>query len=145
LEVEGGRMRYVDEGSGPAILFVHGTPSWSFEWRALVRELARDHRCIAPDHIGFGLSDKPQAWSYRLADHTANLERLVDQLGIERATLVVHDFGGPIALPLVWRRAGLVERIVLANTWLWPLDNDPSFARNKARLGSPLMRWLYLS
>ena len=59
-----GRMHYVDEGEGPVLLFVHGTPTWSFEWRHLIRAFSADHRCVAPDHLGFGLSDRPRDFPY---------------------------------------------------------------------------------
>ena len=59
-----GRLHYVDEGKGEPIIFVHGNPAWSFEFRNLIKEFSKTNRCIAPDHIGFGLSDKPANWSY---------------------------------------------------------------------------------
>ena len=82
LEVDGGRLHYVDEGAGSPILFVHGTPSWSFEWRKVITGLSGTHRCVAPDHIGYGLSDHPADWSYRPEDHAANLGRLVEALDL---------------------------------------------------------------
>ncbi|HMI89776.1 MAG TPA: alpha/beta fold hydrolase, partial [Polyangiales bacterium] len=87
-----GVLRYVDEGRGSPIVLVHGTPSWSFEWRAVIAALRSSHRVIAPDHLGFGLSDKPRQGAYRPADHARRLLALFDALDLRDVTLVVHDF-----------------------------------------------------
>src|SRR4051812_36243093 len=99
LQLADGRVHYLDEGEGEPVVFVHGTPSWSFEYRALVRELRASRRCIAFDHLGFGLSERPAAFGYRPEDHARVFAELVAALDLQRFTLVVHDFGGPIALP----------------------------------------------
>lgn len=65
LDLAPGRMHYVDEGEGPTLLMVHGTPSWSFLYRRLIRDLSNEYRCVAPDHLGFGLSDKPEGFTRR--------------------------------------------------------------------------------
>ncbi len=111
-------MHYVDEGprDAPALLFLHGNPTWSFLWRELVREFRGGFRCVAPDHVGCGLSDKPQDYEYRLERHVDNLERLVLDLGLERITLVAHDWGGAIGFGLATRRPELFERFVVRNT-----------------------------
>lgn len=143
LDVSGGRMHYVDEGAGPPVVMVHGTPTWSFLYRDLIRELSRDHRVIAPDHIGFGLSEKPDGWSYRPEDHARNLARLIETLGLRDVTLVVHDFGGPIGLSYALDRPEDVRALVLFNTWLWSLEENRS-ARMASRLAaSPVGRLLY--
>lgn len=98
LDTGSGRMHYVDEGEGAPIVMVHGTPSWSFLYRQLIRDLSGSYRCIAPDQLGFGLSDKPETFAYTPAAHAQNLERLIDTLGLKDIVLVVHDFGGPIGL-----------------------------------------------
>lgn len=144
LDVDGGRMHYVDEGQGEPILFVHGTPAWSFLYRHLIADLARDHRCVAPDHIGFGISDKPAAWAYSVEAHARNLATLVERLGLRDITLVVHDLGGPIGLSFALARPDLVRRLVIGNTLLWPMQGEfagPPVAR---LFGSPLGRYLYL-
>jgi len=94
LDVEAGRLHYVDEGQGAPVLMVHGTPTWSFMYRHLVKALRARHRCVAPDHLGFGLSERPREWSYRPVDQARNLTRLVEALGLKDLTLVVHDYGG---------------------------------------------------
>jgi haloalkane dehalogenase len=121
LEVDGGRMHYVDEGYGEPILFVHGSAAWSFVYRHLIRDLSQDYRCIAPDHIGFGLSAKPASWGYRLADHAHNLAALIDHLGLRRLTLVVHDVGGPIGLSYALDHLERVARLLVLNTFCWSL------------------------
>ncbi len=96
FETPAGRMHYLDEGSGPVVLCLHGNPTWSFYYRRVVRHLMPRCRVVVPDHIGCGLSDKPQGWSYEIADHIANLRGLIEHLDLRDITLVVHDWGGPI-------------------------------------------------
>lgn len=142
LDVGVGRMHYVDEGSGPPVLMVHGTPTWSFLYRSLIRDLSRDHRVIAPDHLGFGLSDRPHEFGYRPEDHARVLERFIEQLGLRDITLIVHDFGGPIGLSYAERHPGNVRAVVLFNTWMWSLAG--SSAERIARvMGSGFGRFLY--
>ena len=117
LEVDGGRMAYVDHGeAGSPILCVHGNPSWSFLYRRVVEHFGEDHRVVAPDHIGCGRSDKPQGWSYRVADHVANLEKLVEELDLQDITLVCHDWGGAIGMGVAGRQPSRFKRLVVMNT-----------------------------
>jgi cis-3-alkyl-4-acyloxetan-2-one decarboxylase len=115
---DGRRMHYLDEGErhAPPLLLVHGNPTWSFHWRELVRAFRDAHRVVVPDHLGCGLSDKPQDWSYRLADHVANLERLVLELDLRDVTLGVHDWGGAIGMGVAVRHPERIARIVVLNT-----------------------------
>lgn len=114
------RLHYVDEGDGQPVLMVHGNPTWSFYYRQLILALRPSHRAIAVDHIGCGLSDKPQHYRYRLSQHMANLVRLIEELDLQSATLVAHDWGGAIGLGAVQRCADRFERIVLLNTGAFP-------------------------
>ncbi len=116
LDLEAGRLHYVDEGKGDPIVMIHGQPTWSFMYRKLVQDLCGDYRCVAPDLIGFGLSDKPSDWSYRVEAHGENLRRLIEQLGLKRITLVVHDWGGPIGMSYAVDHPDNIERIVFLNT-----------------------------
>ncbi|HEX6987488.1 MAG TPA: alpha/beta fold hydrolase [Planctomycetaceae bacterium] len=116
LDLGGTRYHYLDEGAGEPLLFVHGNPTWSFAWRNLVKDLSRDHRCVAVDHVGCGFSDKPQDYPYRLATHVANLVELIDRLDLRGATLVAHDWGGAIGLGAAVRRPERFSRLVLMNT-----------------------------
>lgn len=138
-----GRMHYVDEGSGETIVFVHGTPTWSFLFRHFITRLARQYRVIAVDHLGFGLSDKPVNASYEPADHARRLGDLLDSLDVCSASFVVHDFGGPIGLGAALARPDRVERLVLFNTWMWSIADDPTIARGARVAGSWAGRVLY--
>ena len=137
-----GRMHYVEEGSGEPILFVHGTPTWSFEWRHLIRALSPRYRCIAPDLMGFGLSERPTTFDYTPASHSRALAEFVESVHAGPLNLVVHDFGGPIALPLAMR-SGLVRRLVLLNTWMWSFAGDREMERAGRISGGAIGRFLY--
>jgi pimeloyl-ACP methyl ester carboxylesterase len=100
-----GVLHYIDEGHGRPILFVHGTPSWSFEWRHALTALRQETRTIAVDHLGFGLSDKPRDAGYKPQDHARRLLEFVRALDLRELTLVVHDFGGPDRSPRFARGA----------------------------------------
>jgi len=114
----GARMSYLDEGprDGEAVLFLHGNPTWSFFYRDLVRDLAPAVRCVAPDHIGMGLSDKPAGYDYRLSTRIADIDALVASLGLRRVHLVVHDWGGAIGFGWAVKRPERIGRIVILNT-----------------------------
>jgi haloalkane dehalogenase len=122
-------MHYVDErtatfdGDGNAtartLLFVHGNPTWSFHWRELIKRLRGQFHCVAPDHLGCGLSDKPGHF-LRLDEHIDNLCSLVDKLGLSRLTLVAQDWGGAIGLGAMQHMPDRLERIVLFNTGAFP-------------------------
>jgi len=118
-------MSYLDEGprGDEAVLLLHGNPTWSFYYRDLVRELAPALRCVVPDHIGMGLSDKPQNYDYRLASRIGDIEALVATLGLRRVHLVVHDWGGAIGFGWAVRRPELLGRIVILNTAAFPSDH----------------------
>jgi len=110
-------MHYLDEGDGPVVLMLHGNPTWSFYYRNLVQKLVSvGFRCIVPDHIGCGLSDKPQNYPYTLTRRIEDVERLVEHLGIECFSLVVHDWGGAIGCGLSGRKPEALEKLVLLNT-----------------------------
>ena len=111
------RMNYVDHGEGESVLLLHGNPSWSFLYRDLVQQLsANQFRCIAPDHIGCGLSDKPQAYSYTLRKHIDNIESLAERLKLDSFHLVVHDWGGAIGCGLAVRNPERVRSLSILNT-----------------------------
>jgi cis-3-alkyl-4-acyloxetan-2-one decarboxylase len=109
-------MHYLDEGQGPPVIMLHGNPTWSFYYRRLIAALRERQRVIVPDHLGCGLSDKPQDYTYRLSNHIDNLTQLVRHLGIAEADLVIHDWGGAIGMGLAVQRALRVRRIVVLNT-----------------------------
>ncbi len=112
-----GAMSYLDEGSGDeAVVMVHGNPTWSFFYRNVVLALRGHLRCIVPDHLGCGLSDKPQDYHYTLGNHIANLTALLASLKLRRIHLIVHDWGGPIGLGTLLPQADKLGRVVILNT-----------------------------
>ena len=116
LTINGHRLHYLDEGEGPVIVMVHGNPTWSFYYRRLVSLLSRTHRVIVPDHIGCGLSDKPQNYLYTLENHIANLGRLLDRLSVVNYSLIVHDWGGPIGLGCAVKHPERIKKLLIFNT-----------------------------
>lgn len=143
VSLTSGRVHYHEAGAGPAILFVHGTPTNSYEFRHLIAALSATHRCIALDHLGFGKSDRPEHFAYTPEAHAETLREFVHALALDRFTLVVHDFGGPIGLPLALADDSRVERVVIINTWAWPIDDDPKMARPARLIGGGAGRFLY--
>ncbi len=112
-----GVMSYLDEGSGDeAVVMMHGNPTWSFYFRNLVLALRGQMRCIVPDHLGCGLSDKPQDFDYTLPNHIKNLTALLESLQLKRIHLIVHDWGGPIGLGALLPQADKLGRVVILNT-----------------------------
>jgi haloalkane dehalogenase len=112
-----GEMSYLDEGSGDeAVLMVHGNPTWSFFYRNVLLALRGRIRCIVPDHLGCGLSDKPQAYDYTLGNHIDNLGHLIDSLDLKKIHLIVHDWGGPIGLGTCLPRSEKLGKVVILNT-----------------------------
>ena len=123
-----GRMHYIDAGQGEPIVFIHGNPSWSFEFRSVVERLRDKYRCIAPDHIGFGLSERSQlSEDYHPQSHANNFAALLDYLQLDDATLYLTDWGGPIGLDFARRHPDRVRRLIIANTWCWPVNDDRHF------------------
>jgi haloalkane dehalogenase len=120
-ELDGLRLAHVDEGDGPPVLLVHGEPTWSYLWRHTIGPLLdAGFRCVAPDHAGFGRSDKPVALDWYSYDrHTALLAELLERLDLRGATIVVHDWGGPIGLRVAVEQPERIDRIVVMDTGLF--------------------------
>lgn len=130
LDLDGIGYHYLDEGSGKPVVMVHGNPSWSFYYRNLVRALSPRYRCIVPDHVGCGFSDKPgdDRYDYTLPRRVDDLERLLESLGVtENITLVVHDWGGMIGMAYAARHPERIERLVILNTAAFPLPASKRF------------------
>jgi cis-3-alkyl-4-acyloxetan-2-one decarboxylase len=130
LDLDGLSYHYLDEGTGEPVVMVHGNPSWSFYYRNLVLSLRDRYRCIVPDHIGCGFSDKPgdDRYDYTLSSRVADLERLIDHLGITgRITLVLHDWGGMIGMAFAARHPDRIARLVLLNTAAFHLPEKKKF------------------
>ena len=120
LDINGLKYHYVDEGSGEPLVMVHGNPTWSFYFRELISKLSPAYRTIVPDHLGCGLSDKPdiRTYGFGLEDRVNDLERLLDHLNIgQDITLVLHDWGGMIGMAYAIRHPQSIRRLVLFNTY----------------------------
>lgn len=127
LDLPAGKMHYEDAGPRGAdvLLCLHGNPTWSYFYRGLVEGLCDRWRLVVPDHLGCGRSDKPLDWSYRLVDHVANLERLVQALDLREITLVLHDWGGAIGMGFARRHPERIARLVILNSAAFPSPRMP--------------------
>ncbi len=132
---EGYNLNYIDEGNGKVILFVHGTPDWSFSYRNIIKELSKYYRCIALDNLGFGLSDKPNKVNYSIESQSKRLEEFVSSLNLDKFSIVCHDFGGPISLLIALNKIENIENIILMNSWAWDLNDDKNFQKTKVLHG----------
>mgnify|MGYP006281733173 CR=1 FL=1 len=137
-----GRMRYTDIGDGPPIVLLHGNPTSARLYRSLLAALAPNYRCIAPDHLGFGRSEAPPNACYRPPAHATRLHALLRHLDLHDLTLVLHDWGGPIGLSYALQHPDRVRRLILTNTWAWPLLHRPLIRLFGMLVGSPLGRLL---
>ena len=129
-EVDGLRLAHIDEGSGSPVVFVHGEPTWSYLWRKVIPPvLEAGHRCIAPDHAGFGRSDKPTdlGW-YSYDRHSELFADLLERLDVRDATVVVHDWGGPIGLRAAIDHPDRIARMVIMDTGLFTGEQPMSDA-----------------
>lgn len=143
FETERGTMKYIDEGKGHTIVFVHGNIAWSFLFRKIISELSSDYRCVSLDHLGFGLSDKPVNGEYLPSDHAERFESFMEKLELTDITLVVHDFGAAIALEWATRHPNFVRNLVILNSYAWRLDdNEPAMKLSKL-ISNPLNRFYY--
>jgi haloalkane dehalogenase len=134
-DVQGLRLAHIDEGEGRPVLFLHGEPTWSFLWRKVIPPV-RDagFRCIAPDLVGFGRSDKPTDIAfYSYERHVELAATLLEDLDLHEATMVVHDWGGPIGLRLAVEHPERIERLVILDTGLFTGHQPMSEAWNLFR------------
>ena len=122
------RMNYLDEGPrrDEAVLMLHGNPTWSFYYRELVQAVAPRLRCIVPDHIGMGLSEKPRSYPYTLETRIDDVAALVAALNLQKVHLVVHDWGGAIGFGFAARHPELIGRLVILNTAAFPSPHIPA-------------------
>ena len=141
-EVDGLRLAHLDEGAGAPVIFFHGEPTWSFLWRKLIPPV-RDagFRCIAPDLAGFGRSDKPTDIDFYSYDrHSALAGTLLEDLDVRGATVVVHDWGGPIGLRLAVEQRERIDRLVILDTGLFTGHQKMSDAWSRSATSSPVPR-----
>ena len=136
-------MHYVVEGAGPDIVFVHGNPAWSFEFRQLILDLRSDFRCIAIDHVGFGLSSRSSdGRDHHPRSHARRLAALLEHLEVEDAAFFLSDWGGPIGLQVAQQQPQRMARLIITNTWCWPVNRDPYYIFFSSVMGGPLGRML---
>ncbi len=141
VEAAGARVHYVDEGAGPALLMVHGNPTWSYLFRYLIAGLRDRFRCVALDLPGFGLSTPPIGYDFLPESHARVVAQFVDALGLATFTPVAQDWGGPIGLHVASRVPERVERLVIGNTWAWPVNGDRHFEWFSRIMGGPIGRF----
>lgn len=142
LELDGNTVHYVDEGRGPILLMLHGNPTWSFVYRAVITQLSHTFRCIALDYPGFGLSSPAPGYQFHPADHARVVGEFVDRLDLRDATLVVQDWGGPIGLTAALAHRERFSGLVVGNTWAWPVNGDFHFEVFSRFMGGPIGRLL---
>jgi haloalkane dehalogenase len=145
ITIENNQIHYIDEGIGTTLLFVHGTPEWSFGYRDVIKQLRKSFRCVAIDLLGFGLSDKPKGTDYTCEAHSRRLTMFIAQLGLKNLNVIANDFGGSISLGYVLDHPDNVDKIVLFNTWMRSLKNDKHYSGPAKILNTWLGRFLYLT
>lgn len=142
IDIDGHTVHYVDEGEGPILLLLHGNPTWSFLFRDAISALRSEFRCIALDYPGFGLSTAKPGYRYLPEEHAEIVSGFVEALGLKGVTLVGQDWGGPIGLAVAQRQPGVFDRLVLANTWAWPVNGVLHFEAFGRIVGGLPMRFL---
>jgi haloalkane dehalogenase len=141
LEIEGSQIHYIDVGEGPVLLFVHGNPVWSFEYRLVVKELKSSFRCIAVDLAGFGLSRARPGFTHLPSQHSAVLAKFIERIDLRDFTVVVQDWGGPIGLSASLVEPSRLTGVVISNTWAWPVNGNPGFDKFSSLMGGPFGRF----
>jgi haloalkane dehalogenase len=142
-ELDGASVSYVDEGTGPTLLLLHGNPTWSFLYRELIKALRDRYRCVALDYPGFGLSSAGPGYGFTAAEHAAILGQFVSQLDLREVTMMVQDWGGPIGFAVATRQPERFRAFVIGNTWAWP-KSDPGTQLFSRLLGGPIGGYLIL-
>lgn len=137
-----GWLHYVDEGKGKTIVFLHGNPDWSFSYRKVIKKLRSSYRCLALDHLGFGYSAKPLEANYHPQAHSDRLAAWIHELDLQDICLVLNDWSGPIGLAFAQRYPERVARLVLMNTWMWPLRPYWLFPTFSWLMSGKSGRWL---
>jgi haloalkane dehalogenase len=142
IGAEGCHVHYVDEGSGPPLLMLHGNPTWSFTWREVIKGLSHRYRCIALDYPGFGLSEAPAGYGYSPAEHAQVVDAVVQKLDLTDITMLSHDWGGPIGFWAAARQPHRYHGFVIGNTWAWPMNRNPGAQVFSRFLGGPIGGYL---
>lgn len=141
----GARIHYVDIGTGPTLLFLHGNPAWSFQWRDLINGLHGSFRCVALDYPGFGMSSVSAEYGFTPREQSHVVEEFVDRLGLQDITLVMQDWGGPIGIGLAERRPELIRGFILGNTWAWPTSRKEGRGGFAKLAGGPIGEFVQMN
>jgi haloalkane dehalogenase len=120
IDIEGSKIHYIDEGTGDPVLFLHGNPTSSYLWRNIIPYLTSIARCIAPDLIGMGKSDKPDL-EYRFFDHLKYVEDFIEKIGLKNLTLVIHDWGSALGFHYAMRHEDKIKGIAFMEAIIMPL------------------------
>ncbi|PKL80865.1 MAG: alpha/beta hydrolase [Ignavibacteriae bacterium HGW-Ignavibacteriae-4] len=144
IDLKNGRMHYIDEGAGEIVLFVHGTPTWSFLYRNYIKELSKTNRCIAIDNLGFGLSENQIRFDGTPQSHSNNLIEFIEKMGLHDINLVVHDFGGPIGLSAAMTHHNRISKIIMFNTWLWETKSNKDVVKIDKVINSFIGKFMYM-
>ena len=142
LEIEGNQIHYIDEGNGPVLLFLHGMPLWSFQYRNIIKRLRDQFRCVALDYPGFGLSVAASGFRNTLLGNTRLLEAFIRKLSLEEIILVLHDISTPVGIGVAERNPHWIKGLVLANGFAFPLDEYRSINLFVDFLGSKMFELL---
>ena len=132
FEVNGRQIHYVDEGTGPTVMLVHGQGNWSYDYRGVITRLKGRARVVCHDHFGWGLSDKPAFHrQYTIENHISTLYGVVRQLDLRDITMYIMDWGGPIGLGYATAHPENMRGLVIGNTWAWSYDRVPFLRSNR--------------
>ena len=142
VEIEGNRIHYIDEGSGPVLFLLHPSIGWSFMYADIIKELRTRLRCIALDLPGFGLSPAVPGYHHTLTNDSRLIERFIQALGLTGVTLLAHDITGSVGLGVVARRPEWFRAVIILPGFVWPLEEYPRVYRMVQLIGSPLFREL---
>lgn len=133
LDIGGYKMHYLDEGQGPVVILLHGNPTWCYFYRSLIERLKKDFRLLVPDFLGCGLSDHPRDVHFKAIERVQHLRSFVEQLGLTKYSLVMHDWGGSIGTFLALSNISAIEKIVYLNTTLTETEGLPKIIRMAAK------------
>ncbi|HLA43814.1 MAG TPA: alpha/beta fold hydrolase, partial [Aggregatilineales bacterium] len=145
MALDGHRIHYIDEGSGPILLFLHANPLWSFQYRHIIAPLREHFRCIALDYPGFGLSEAREGFITTLSGNSMLVEEFIKALDLKDLTLVAHDSSVSIGLGVVVRHPEWFRALIISNGFAWSLTEDPAINRFIKIVASPVFRFIVMN
>jgi len=132
---DGSKIHYIDEGTGPTILLLHGNPTWSFLYRDIITNLKDEFRLLAPDYPGFGLSHAAENYSFTAQEHARAISEFVQIMELDDFAIMMQDWGGPIGFHVALQNPKRVSRFIIGNTWAWPLQRTGQVVFSKTMGG----------